>query len=490
MSADDILVESPRRSSSDGPSALFNPTRTVPRGEPVLLCLLPGLLAMADWWGVVATGYAANRLAAWGSTNAQIHPLAIFLAATLLVDFIFLLGGYEQRCLFTKSAVVHAKTCLACAGCTLFFGVVLILLGGPEEQFVTSALLWYAAGLVYLVLSRLAVVGLVGHWHRQRRLLPKVAVLGAGREAVDLAERLRGARDAELVGLFLEGDAAKGVGGVAGATDDLVSLAAAGEVDQVVLALPWPSPDTLHRAIARFATFQTVISIDAPLPPLRLARPEWGFLGDIPIVTVQRRPLSGWQAAAKRAEDVSVSLLALILLAPLLLLIAILVKLDSPGPVLFRQERYGFNNNRFLVFKFRSMHPVAGADPLARQAQRNDPRVTRVGAFLRRSSLDELPQLLNVLRGDMSLVGPRPHAAAHNEKYALLIDGYLARHRMKPGITGWAQVNGARGGTETPQQMRRRLEYDLFYIGNWSLYLDLKVLLLTIPAVLRGTNAY
>jgi putative colanic acid biosynthesis UDP-glucose lipid carrier transferase len=416
--------------------------------------------------------------------------LAIFLAAVLTVDFILLLGGYSRRCVFTKSAVVQAKACSGWASCILSLVAILALLGRAEEQFVTSAQLWYAAGLVYLVLARVVVAALVGRWHRQGRLLPKVAVLGAGHEAVDLAARLRRTRDAELVGLFLEGDAAKGIGSIAGATDDLVSLAAAGEVDQVVLALPWPSPETLHRTMTRFAAFQTVISIDAALPPLRFARPEWGFLGDIPIMTVQRRPLSGWEAAAKRAEDVSISLLALILLTPLLLFIAILVKLDSPGPVLFRQERYGFNNNRFLVYKFRSMQDDAAADPLALQAQRNDPRVTRVGAFLRQSSLDELPQLLNVLRGDMSLVGPRPHAAVHNEKYALLIDGYLARHRMKPGITGWAQVNGARGGTETPQEMRRRLEYDLFYIGNWSLYLDLKVLLMTIPAVLRGTNAY
>jgi exopolysaccharide biosynthesis polyprenyl glycosylphosphotransferase len=187
---------------------------------------------------------------------------------------------------------------------------------------------------------------------------------------------------------------------------------------------------------------------------------------------------------------VVISLVALVLLAPVLVVVAILIKLDSPGPVLFRQERYGFNNNRFLVFKFRTMRHAAVEDREVPQARRNDPRITRVGGFLRRSSLDELPQLFNVLWGDMSLVGPRPHAAAHNEKYAQLIDGYLGRHRMKPGITGWAQVNGQRGGTETPQQMQLRLEYDLSYIAEWSLYLDLKVMLMTIPAILRGTNAY
>jgi putative colanic acid biosynthesis UDP-glucose lipid carrier transferase len=235
---------------------------------------------------------------------------------------------------------------------------------------------------------------------------------------------------------------------------------------------------------------QTVIKIDPGLSGLKTAPIEFGFVADVPLLTVQRRPLSGWAEPAKRTEDVVTSLLLIILLAPLLLAIAILIKLDSPGPVIFKQQRYGFNNNRFTVYKFRSMRHDQEPDPFVAQARPNDPRVTRIGAALRRTSLDELPQLFNVLLGDMSLVGPRPHAAAHNERYAALIDGYLARHRMKPGITGWAQVNGARGETESPEQMRRRLEYDLFYIANWSLLFDFKVLLMTIPAVLRGTNAY
>ena len=208
------------------------------------------------------------------------------------------------------------------------------------------------------------------------------------------------------------------------------------------------------------------------------------------ILSTYHRPLSAYGAGAKRLEDITIGLLALLLLAPLFIAIAILVKVDSRGPVIFRQERVGFGNRRFFVFKFRTMRHEATSDPQVPQAKRNDPRVTRVGAVLRRFSLDELPQLFNVLSGDMSLVGPRPHAAAHNEKYALLIDGYLTRHRMKPGLTGWAQVHGERGRTETVQHMQRRLEYDLYYIANWSLYLDLKVMLMTIPAIIRGTNAY
>jgi putative colanic acid biosynthesis UDP-glucose lipid carrier transferase len=158
--------------------------------------------------------------------------------------------------------------------------------------------------------------------------------------------------------------------------------------------------------------------------------------------------------------------------------------------VIFRQERRGFHNDSIMVYKFRTMYHRENQDPGVPQARRNDPRVTRFGAWLRRTSVDELPQLFNVLRGDMSLVGPRPHALPHNEEFAKLIDGYLTRHRMKPGITGWAQVNGWRGETDTVEKMQNRLEHDLFYIANWSLLLDIKVLLMTIPVVVRGTNAY
>src|SRR5262249_55403102 len=170
--------------------------------------------------------------------------------------------------------------------------------------------------------------------------------------------------------------------------------------------------------------------------------------------------------------------------------IAILIRIETRGPIIFRQERYGFNNNRIVVYKFRSMHHRSERDPSVPQARRNDPRVTRVGAFLRRTSLDELPQLFNVLRGDMSLVGPRPHASAHNKKYPKLLVGYRAGPTINPVITGGAKYKGVRGETKTPLQMKRRLNYDLLYIANWPLLSDLKVPAMTPPAVFRGTNAY
>jgi putative colanic acid biosynthesis UDP-glucose lipid carrier transferase len=215
-------------------------------------------------------------------------------------------------------------------------------------------------------------------------------------------------------------------------------------------------------------------------------------IAGVPLLNIFERPMSGWSHVAKAVEDRLLAALLLILGSPVMLLIALAVGLDSPGGVLFRQKRYGFNNEVIEVIKFRTMRADAAEHGQAevRQAARADPRVTRVGRILRRTSLDELPQLLNVLSGEMSLVGPRPLAVAHNELYAPLIDAYLGRHRVKPGITGWAQVNGLRGETETLAKMERRVEYDLYYIEHWSLGFDLRILARTLLVGFAHPNAY
>ena len=185
-----------------------------------------------------------------------------------------------------------------------------------------------------------------------------------------------------------------------------------------------------------------------------------------------------------------VALSAIVLLSPLLLAVAAAIRLNSPGPILFRQKRYGFNNQEIVVYKFRSMYHNRPREQGVQQATKNDPRVTSIGRILRSTSLDELPQLFNVLQGNMSMVGPRPHAVEHNEQYAQLIGGYHGRHKVKPGITGWAQINGFRGETDTVDKMRGRVEHDIFYIENWSLWFDIKIMILTALGGWTGKNAY
>lgn len=210
---------------------------------------------------------------------------------------------------------------------------------------------------------------------------------------------------------------------------------------------------------------------------------------DIPVIAVCETPFSGINGIVKRTSDVVLSLLILTLISPLMLLIAAAVKLNSPGPVIFRQRRYGLDGDEIIVSKFRSMMVCEDGSEIP-QAQQNDPRVTRLGAFLRKTSMDELPQFFNVLQGRMSIVGPRPHAVAHNELYRKMIKGYMVRHKVKPGITGWAQVNGYRGETDTLEKMKRRIDYDLAYLRDWSLRLDLYIILRTVSVVFKDRNAY
>jgi exopolysaccharide biosynthesis polyprenyl glycosylphosphotransferase len=203
--------------------------------------------------------------------------------------------------------------------------------------------------------------------------------------------------------------------------------------------------------------------------------------------------MSDWDIAIKAIFDRVAAAILVVLLSPVLALLALGVKLSSPGPALFVQKRYGFNNEQFGVFKFRSMYTDVCDAQASKLVTRNDPRVTPFGTFIRRSSLDELPQLFNVLRGDLSLVGPRPHALKGNAAgvtYENIVKGYFARHRVKPGITGWAQINGWRGETDTVEKIEQRVAHDLYYIENWSLWLDIKILLKTPVSVLRGTNAF
>ncbi len=212
-------------------------------------------------------------------------------------------------------------------------------------------------------------------------------------------------------------------------------------------------------------------------------------LGGMPVVAICETPFTGVNSVIKRASDLVLGSLILLLLTPIMLMVAAAVKLSSPGPVIFKQRRYGLYGEEIYVYKFRSM-TVTDDGAVVKQAQKNDQRITRVGGFLRRTSLDELPQFINVLQGRMSIVGPRPHAVAHNEMYRKLIKGYMLRHKVKPGITGWAQVNGLRGETETLDKMQARIEYDLDYVRNWSLTLDLWIIIRTVLVVAKRENAY
>jgi Undecaprenyl-phosphate glucose phosphotransferase len=271
----------------------------------------------------------------------------------------------------------------------------------------------------------------------------------------------------------------------------LESHARAGLIDDVVIAIPWHEDDRIMAVVAKMRELPVNVYLLSDLVGFRTRfRSPPSHFGDLPILQVVGKPMAGWDGAIKSAEDYLLAPFILIFAAPLLLLIALAVKLDSQGPVLFRQKRVGFNNQVFEVYKFRSMQHANAAPGKIQQTTPDDQRVTRVGRFLRRWSLDELPQIFNVLNGTMSLVGPRPHALDHNEEFATRAKGYFARHRVKPGITGLAQVNGFRGGTDTEEKLEGRVRYDIYYAENWSLSLDVRILLRTFIICVTGKNAY
>ena len=282
---------------------------------------------------------------------------------------------------------------------------------------------------------------------------------------------------------------------MSGTLAQLIELAATRRIDWIVLTIPQAPAPRLHAIAQRLNVLAVPIGLCPDLVDAVGLRGGVGTLGgSVPVQRLADRPIGRWDAVAKGAEDLLLGGLITLLLLPLLALIALAVRLDSPGPVIFRQRRHALDNREFDIFKFRSMtwNPAAASAGL-QQTARGDARITRVGRFLRASSLDELPQLFNVLQGTMSLVGPRPHATDMRTEQRLgadITDLYAHRHRVKPGITGWAQVNGARGATDTTAQLARRVELDLDYIEHWSLLLDLKILLKTPRSVFKATNAY
>lgn len=273
--------------------------------------------------------------------------------------------------------------------------------------------------------------------------------------------------------------------------EQLINQARQGLIDDVVIAIPWQEDDRIMAIVSRLRELPVHVYLLSDLIGFRtIFRNPPSHFGALPILQVTAKPMSGWDGWIKQAEDLTLAPILLLVSAPLLLLLALLVKLDSPGPVLFRQKRLGFNNQVFDVYKFRSMQHAALPPGKTQQTTPDDVRVTRVGRFLRRWSLDELPQIFNVLNGTMSLVGPRPHALDHNEEFAARVGDYFARHRVKPGITGLAQVRGYRGATDTDDKLEGRIRNDVFYAENWSLSLDLWILMRTLVICVAGKNAY
>jgi putative colanic acid biosynthesis UDP-glucose lipid carrier transferase len=366
------------------------------------------------------------------------------------------------------------------------------------------AALWFFLASAGFAGARLSGTALIRSVRLKGNLVTRVAIIGADPGGLELFHHLRNrGRDVEVVGVYddrmdrLKENAKKQGVTILGTVAHFLAWARYARVDCVVIALPWTSEHRLREMIEALQSLDIEIQICPEglgfvvqsFPLLRQSVAT--TLGGLPMFSVSRRPLDGWNWLIKDIEDRLLITLLLPLVLPVCLLVALAIKLDSPGPVLFKQQRSGFNGRNFWVYKFRTMRAADSVPTGVTVAtQRVDPRVTKVGNILRRTSLDELPQLINVLRGEMSIIGPRPHAVDHDQQFARVIRQYYARHRVRPGITGWAQVNGLRGTIEAEEQIRQRVAMDLWYIENWSILFDLRILLMTPFVGLVNRNAY
>jgi Undecaprenyl-phosphate glucose phosphotransferase len=359
---------------------------------------------------------------------------------------------------------------------------------------------WLISMLVLLVLCRYALAAFVRGWARQGHLGRNIMIYGGGEQAERLIEHIDAIDEPwnRITGVFddrLErvGNQVRGYP-VLGNLRDLVECARKGRgADEVLIALPWGAEERLMKIMAALSALPSDIRLAPEFIGNEMLRRRTSFQYGVPMLRILDKPVSGWSALTKYAMDYALGSLFLAISLPIILIVAICIKLESRGPVLFRQQRYGFNSQLIDVFKFRTMYVDRTDANAEKLATRGDPRITKVGAFLRRFSLDELPQLFNVLRGEMSVVGPRPHALqakAGGKLYKDVIDEHAVRYKVKPGITGWAQVNGWRGNTETEGDLVGRVEHDLYYIENWSIAFDLSILLRTVTAVLGGKNSY
>ena len=360
---------------------------------------------------------------------------------------------------------------------------------------------FFVCGFVALILERMVLRSLVRRWAREGRLGRRTVIVGSDENGEHLIEALRQQDDSdlELLGVFDDRNDSRALDTCAGLpklgkVTDILEFARRTRVDLVLFALPISAEGRILGMLKKLWVLPVDIRLSAHTNKLRFRPRSYSYIGSVPTLGMFEQPITDWDMVMKWVFDRFVGALLLILLAPVMALVALAIKLDSPGPVLFRQKRFGFNNERIDVFKFRSLYHHQ-ADPLAAKVvTKNDPRVTRVGRIIRKTSLDELPQLFNVVfKGNLSIVGPRPHAVQGKLESRLFdetVDGYFARHRVKPGITGWAQINGWRGEIDNEEKIQKRVEFDLYYIENWSPLFDLYILLRTPWALIKGENAY
>jgi Undecaprenyl-phosphate glucose phosphotransferase len=462
--------------------------------------VVAGVVRMVEFTLTVAVGFLIYFAYVVPVDGFEWHYVAAILGIATLAMLAFQAAdvyqvqafrGYEKQ--YFRLASAWSVVFLLVIGATFFAKA-----GGEFSRVWLGT--FYVVGLIVLIGFRRILFLLVRRWTREGRLDRRTVVVGADDRGNALVQALSGQKDSDIriVGVFDDrGDERSSPPGGRqrlGTVDDLVEFARRTRVDLVLFALPISAESRILQMLKKLWVLPVDIRLSAHSNKLRFRPRAYSYISGVPVIDVVDKPITDWDVVIKWLFDRIVGSLLLIAVSPIMLLAAIAIKLDSRGPVLFKQKRYGFNNELIEVYKFRSMYVDQCDATASKLVKKGDPRITKVGAFLRKTSIDELPQLFNVVfKGNLSLVGPRPHAVhakAADRLYDEAVDGYFARHRVKPGITGWAQINGWRGETDTDEKIQRRVEHDLYYIENWSVLFDLHILACTPLALAKTENAY
>jgi Undecaprenyl-phosphate glucose phosphotransferase len=464
--------------------------------------IVVGIAKIIDFCLVLMAGMAAFAvyvgLTLHSTTEWERYILTSVLAATLFVAAFQRIGGYTVR----QLSMLRWQLTRGVAMWAIVVSVLLLVafVGKVSETYSRGWMLsWVVIAIVLILIERGILKSALLGSLREGYLVRNIVVVGAGKEGEQLIAKLRKSGDKSIAIRGVFDDRASRVPRsicghrVLGDTGDLLHFARQAPIEEVIIALPLNAERRIRQLVHKLKGLPSDLRLSAETVAEQCPVRGISYIGGVPLLAIVDRPIKHWNAVAKWVEDKAVSALLLLLFAPLMAIIALLIKLDSRGPIFFVQERFGFNNSVIRVFKFRTMYTDCGDVSGAQRTVRNDPRVTSVGSVLRALSLDELPQLLNVLTGEMSLIGPRPHPItmrAGDRLYTDAVEEYAQRHRVKPGITGWAQINGCRGEIETIEKARARVDHDLYYIEHWSIWLDLKTLALTVPVLLSRRNAY
>ncbi len=490
VTAEDVSLKSPIRQKRDRASSIWRSKLARPRTGAVVRAQFSIIAGLTDGCAIIIGAIAAG-LAYNGGVHHVFGVATAFTEFSIVVALLFaifnvLRNEYDISAYLTFAG--HAKRAALVWNISFLTALVVVFLMKEIAGFSRgSVVVAYGLGLLSLVCGRALLVS----WVKTNAVIGNVAavrvvLVGDEAEVRDFTTRFTPwMYGVDIVASFV-------LRGPETLDDDLALAGASARVlkpDDIYILLPWTETPTIEACLAAFVKVPASLHLGPQRVLDRFSSASVSRVGKIYSLHVVRRPLAGIDIFLKRAFDLIVGIPLLIGLTPLFLAIAVAIWLDSPGPVFFLQRRYGFNQETFRIVKFRSMRVTEDGRGV-RQATRNDPRVTRVGRFIRRSNIDELPQLLNVIRGDMSLVGPRPHALIHNQHYERSIADYARRHNVKPGITGWAQIHGLRGEITSEGMMRLRVEHDLYYIDNWTMGLDLRVMAMTLLSPKAFSNAF